>query len=104
MDLVGKTLCDETGEEYVVLKLINYKAIKCAYAVSVNSDEKKIFQVSGNGLISIDSKKMINDITQMLIDSKDIKDEARKIKDGEAIADYFKYLDEFYKTRINTIM
>ena len=24
MDLVGKTLCDETGEEYVVLKLINY--------------------------------------------------------------------------------
>lgn len=104
MDLVGKTLCDETGEEYVVLKLINYKSIKCAYAVSVNSDEKKIFQVSGNGLISIDSKKMINDITQMLIDSKDIKDEARKIKDGESIADYFKYLDEFYKTRINTIM
>jgi len=47
---------------------------------------------------------MINDITQMLIDSKDIKDEARKIKDGESIADYFKYLDEFYKTRINTIM
>ena len=92
MDLVGKTLCDETGEEYVVLKLINYKSIKCAYAVSVNSDEKKIFQVSGNGLISIDSKKMINDITQMLIDSKDIKDEARKIKDGESIADYFKYL------------
>ena len=101
MDLVGKTLCDETGEEYVVLKLINYKAIKCAYAVSVKNE---IFQVSGNGLISIDSKKMINDITQMLIDSKDIKDEARKIKDGETIADYFKYLDEFYKTRINTIM
>lgn len=42
MDLVGKTLCDETGEEYVVLKLINYKAIKCAYAVSVKSDEKDI--------------------------------------------------------------
>ncbi len=104
MDLVGKTLCDETGEEFVVLKLINYKTIKCAYAASVSSDEKKIFQVSGNGLISIDSKKMINDITQMLIDSKDIKDEARKIKDGESIADYLKYLDEFYKTRINTIM
>lgn len=44
MDLVGKTLCDETGEEYVVLKLINYKAIKCAYAVSVNSDEKRYFK------------------------------------------------------------
>ncbi len=104
MDLVGKTLCDETSNEYVVLKIINYKAIKCAYAANVNTDEKKIFQVSGNNLISIDSKKMINDITQMLIDSNDIKDEARKIKDNESIADYFKYLDEFYKTRINTVM
>lgn len=44
MDLVGKTLCDETGEEYVVLKLINYKAIKCAYAVSVNSVKKRYFK------------------------------------------------------------
>ena len=73
MDLVGKTLCDETGEEYVVLKLINYKAIKCAYAVSVKSDEKKIFQVSGNGLISIDSKKMINDIDELLGEKFKIK-------------------------------
>ena len=66
--------------------------------------EKKIFQLSKNSLISIDSKKMIEDITQMLIESNDIVDKPRKIKDDESIADYLKYLDDYFKTRIVTIM
>ena len=66
--------------------------------------EKKIFQLSKNSLISIDSKKMIGDITQMLIDSNDIVDKPRKIKENESISDYLKYLDDYFKTRIVTIM
>ena len=54
--------------------------------------------------LNIDSKKMIEDITQMLIESNDIVDKPRKIKDDESIADYLKYLDDYFKTRIVTIM
>lgn len=108
MDLVGKTLVNETGESYIILKVINYKGIKCAYAMALTEDsgekEKKIFQISGKTLISIESKKMVSDITQMLIDSNDIKDTPRKIKNNEEISDYLKYLDDYYKTRVVTIM
>lgn len=105
---IGKTLKDEKDEEYLILKVINYKGISCAYAMKVlennEEGEKKIFQLSKNSLISIDSKKMIEDITQMLIESNDIVDKPRKIKDDESIADYLKYLDDYFKTRIVTIM
>ena len=50
MDLVGKTLVNETGESYIILKVINYKGIKCAYAMALTEDgsegEKKIFQIT----------------------------------------------------------
>lgn len=108
MDLVGKTFVNETGENYIILKVINYKGIKCAYAMALTEDgsegEKKIFQISEKTLISIESKKMVSDITQMLIDSNDIKDTPRKIKNNEEISDYLKYLDDYYKTRVVTIM
>ena len=110
-EYIGKTLKDEKDEDYIVLKLLDYKGIICAYAMKVTDNEddgeKRIFQFSkdnGGSLISIESKKMINDITNMLIETKDIIDKPRKIKDGESIADYLKYLDEFYKTRIVTRM
>jgi len=107
-DLIGKTLLNEKDEQYLILKVIDYKGIKCAYAMKVmNKDEegeKSIFQLNENRLVTINSKKMINELTQMLIDSKDIVDKPRKIKKDESIKDYMKYLDEYYKTRVVTIM
>ena len=42
-----KTLKDEKDEEYLILKVINYKGISCAYAMKVleNNEEGIWFEI-----------------------------------------------------------
>ena len=42
-DYIGKTLKDEKDEEYLILKVINYKGISCAYAMKV-LDKSKVLE------------------------------------------------------------
>lgn len=107
---VGKTLRDEKDEEYIVLTELTYKNIPCVYAMKVLEEEKEgekmFFQLTTDEnikLVNIKSKKMLLALSETLFNqTQDSK--PRKIKEDESIADYLAYLDEFYRSKVVTIM
>ena len=108
---VGKTLKNENNEEFVVLSQIRYKNIPCVYAMKVQENdeegEKSFFQIaSDNGiyLVSINSPKMIETLFDVMFKENANNEKPRKIKDNESIPDYFAYLDDYYKTKVTTIL
>ena len=108
---VGQTLKDDKNEEYVILSQVKYKNIPCAYAMKSSSDdekgEKKFFQIIDDGnthLVAIDSPKMIEALYDVMFKENIKEGKPRRIKDNESITDYFAYLDDFYKTKVNTIL
>ena len=109
--IVGKILKDEKDIEYVVLKELTYKSIPCVYAMKVEENdeqgEKMFFQVTTDDtarLVNIKSKKMLNALADCLFNETALDNKPRKIKDDESIASYLAYLDEFYKSKVVTIM
>lgn len=108
---VGKTLRDEKDIEYVVLKELTYKSIPCVYAMKVEESgeegEKMFFQLTTDEnikLVNIKSKKMLNALAECLFNQTVLDNKPRRIKDDESIASYLAYLDEFYKSKVVTIM
>ena len=108
--LVGKTLRDEKDEEYIVLTELTYKDIPCVYAMKVleaeKEGEKLFFQLTTDDpvkLVNIKSKKMLVALSDTLFKGE-IVEKPRKIKEDESIADYLAYLDEFYRSKVVTIM
>lgn len=108
---VGKTLRNEKDEEFIILNELSYKNIDCVYAMRVTKDntegEKLFFQLSSDAnvsLVSINSKKMIKALSEELFHETKTDDNPRRIKPEESVADYLKYLDEFYKSKIVTSM
>ena len=56
----NKILKNEKDEEFLILNEIEFKSMKCAYAMNVkNNSQKEFFQISEGGLLSINSKKML---------------------------------------------
>jgi len=109
--LIGKTLKNEKDEEYIVLSELNFKNIPCVYAMKVMPDEsegeKTFFQVTGDSeikLVNITSKKMLNALIEKMFAQNKQEDKPRKIKEDESIANYLAYLDEYYKTKVVTII
>lgn len=110
-DYVGKTLKNEQMEDYVVLKEVTYKNIPCVYAMQVKETEdgeKKFFQISiENGeakLVNIKSPKMIASLSEIMFKEEENIDRPRKIKENESIPEYLAYLDDYYKSKVVTIM
>jgi len=108
---VGKTLRDEKDEEYVVLMELTYKNIPCVYAMKVREDneegEKMFFQLTNDEnikLVNIKSKKMLEALAECLFNKTALDNNPRKINENESIADYLAYLDEYYKSKVVTIM
>ncbi|MBE6155804.1 MAG: hypothetical protein E7164_03500 [Firmicutes bacterium] len=108
---VGKTLRDEKDEEYIVLTELTYQNIPCVYAMKVLENEKEgdklFFQLTGDEdvkLVSIKSKKMLLALSETLLKGGNLDDKPRKIKEEESIADYLAYLDDFYRSKVVTIM
>lgn len=108
---VGKTLKNEKDEEYIVLTELEYKNIPCVYAMKVEVEDKEgpkqFFQVTSDKdikLVNIKSKRMINALNECLFEKTKTGDVPRKIKNNESISDYLAYLDDFYKTKVVTIM
>ena len=108
---VGKTLRDEKDEEYIVLSELTYKNIPCVYAMKVLEEEKEgekmFFQLTTDDnikLVNIKSKKMLVALSETLFNQTVGDNKPRKIKEDESIADYMAYLDEFYRTKVVTIM
>ncbi len=109
--LVGKSLKDEKDEEYIVLSEFVVKDIPCVYAMKLEKDEKegekKFFQLTKDeipSLVNIKSKKMLSTLTDALYQSTKGDEKPRKIEENETIQAYLAYLDEFYKTKVVTIM
>ena len=110
-DYVGKTLKDDSGKDYIILSQITYKNIPCVYAMEVKEDNeegnKLFFQIKNDNdiyLVSIDSPKMIVSLQELLFKKNIQEDKPRKIKDDESIADYLAYLEDYYKSRVVTII
>lgn len=106
---VGRTLKNENNEEFVILSQVVYKNILCVYAVPALAGEdgkKAFFQVTGENaqLVSIQSPKMIEVLYDIMFKENVKEDKPRKIKEGESIPDYFAYLDEYYKSKVTTII
>lgn len=109
--LIGKVLRDEKDLEYVVLKELTYKSIPCVYAMKVEENdaegEKIFFQVTTDEtvhLVNIKSKKMLAALADCLFNETALDNKPRKINEDESIASYLAYLDEFYKSKVVTIM
>lgn len=109
--LIGKTFRDEKDEEYVVLKELTYKGIACVYAMKVREDneegEKMFFQLTNDEnikLVNIKSEKMLEALADSLFNQTALDNKPRKINENESIAEYLAYLDEFYKSKVITIM
>ncbi len=110
-DYVGKTIKTENGEVFVVLGQVKYKNIQCVYAMKTTNDdsegEKRFFQIT-NGekkqLVAVESKKMVDTLLDIMFKENMKTKKPRKIKDNESITDYFAYLDDYYKTRVNTVL
>ena len=105
----GKTLKNEQGIEYIVLKELNYKSIPCVYAMQVmpndEEGEKQLFQITEEGiLIDIKSKKILKNLSEMMFREQAKNEKPRKIREDESIESYLAYLDEYYKTKIVTII
>ena len=108
---VGQTLQNEEGQEYIVLSQILHKNIPCVYGMQVlennEEGEKKFFQLvndDGIKLVSIQSPKMIEELFTETFKQKAVGEKPRKIKKEESIADYFAYLDDYYKSKVVTIV
>lgn len=108
---VGKTLKNEKDEEFIVLSELTYRNIPCVYAMKVMEDEKegekRFFQLTTDEnikLVNIKSKKMLMALTDTLFGEEKKSDKPRKIKETESIAEYLAYLDEFYRSKVVTIM
>ena len=108
---VGKTLRDEKDEEYIVLSELTYKNIPCVYAMKVLEEEKEgekmFFQLTTDEnikLVNIKSKKMLLALGETLFNGTKADSKPRKINEEESIADYLAYLDEFYRSKVVTIM
>ena len=100
-ELKGKILKNEKDEDYLVINSLVYKNILCAYAMKTDDNEnKQFFQVSNEKLISIQSDKMIKELTVAFFEDSTSDDMPRKIKENETIVDYMNYLDEYYKTKV----
>ena len=108
---VGKTLRDEKDEEYIVLTELTYKNIPCVYAMKVLEEEKEgeklFFQLTNDEnikLVNIKSKKMLVALSETLFNQTHGDSKPRKINEEESIAEYLAYLDEFYRSKVVTIM
>lgn len=103
-NLVGKVLKNENEEDYMVISVLSYKGLLCAYCEQLldgKKGRKDYFQVTpGNdGLISIASTKILKALRECNEEARrNIK--PRKIKQNEKISDYFNYLDNFYKSNV----
>ena len=109
--LVGKTFRDEKDEEYVVLTELTYKGIPCVYAMKVLEEEKEgekmFFQLTNDEnikLVNIKSKKMLQALSDTFFNQTTMDNKPRRIKEDESISDYLAYLDEFYRSKVVTIM
>ena len=111
-DFVGKTLKHENGHNYIILSQLTYKNIPCVYAMEVNDDnqegEKLFFQIKKDNdiiyLVGIDSPKMVVSLKELLFKKNFQEQKPRKIEAEESIADYLSYLEDYYKSRIVTIV
>ena len=108
---VGKTLRNEKDEEFIVLSELTYKDIPCVYAMKVLEEEKEgekmFFQLTTDDnikLVNIKSKKMLLALSETLFNGAKADDKPRRIKEEESIADYLAYLDDFYRSKVVTIM
>ena len=107
---VGKTLKDDKENEYIILSQIRYKSLPCVYAMkndSNESGEKTFFQVvvgKNPHLMEIESEKMKKTLYDLMFKESIKEEKPRKIKDNESITDYFAYLDDYYKTKVTTIL
>ena len=108
---VGKALKDDKGEEYVILSQIRYKSLPCVYAMKNVAEgekgEKIFFQVvidTVPHLMEIRSEKMKKALYDLMFKESLKEEKPRRIKDNESITDYFAYLDEYYKTKVTTIL
>lgn len=109
---VGKTLKNEKDEEYIVLSELTYKNIPCVYAMKVldteEEGEKSFFQISCSNevvhLVNIKSKKMVEALNDAFFKQNENDNVPRKIKEDESIQDYLAYLDDFYKSKVVTII
>lgn len=109
---VGKTLRNVKGEEFIVLTELSCKGIPCVYAMKVEENEKEgekqFFQLSKDNeeltLIVIKSKKMLASLTEALFEKTKGDNKPRKIEETESISEYLAYLDEFYKSKVVTIL
>ena len=109
--LVGKSLKNEKDEDYIVLSEFTVKEIPCVYAMKLETDEKEgekgFFQITGvenPSLVNIKSKKLLKSLNDALFEQVKGEDKPRKIKEDESIQDYLAYLDEFYKSKVVTVM
>jgi hypothetical protein len=109
--LVGKSLKNEQNVDFIVLSEFSCKGIPCAYAMKIEKEEKEgikqFFQVTNEehpSLMEIKSEKMIKNLVETL--EHQMKEDAkpRKIREDESISQYLAYLDDFYRSRIVTIL
>ena len=108
---VGKSLNDDKGNEFIILSQVRYKSLPCVYAMKNDSKEdngeKTFFQViidKNPHLMEIKSEKMKKALYDLMFKEKIKEDTPRKIKGNESITDYFAYLDDYYKTKVTTIL
>ena len=109
---VGKTLPNENGEEYIILNEVTYKSIPFVYAMKImpneEEGEKIFFQIATENedihLVNIDSPKMIDALFSAMFKQNAKEDKPRRIKENESIQDYFAYLEEYYRSKVVTIM
>ncbi len=108
---VVKTLRNEKDEDYIILSEFTIKEIPCVYAMKIEKEDKEgekcFFQLTSDevpSLVSIKSKKMLKTLTEALYEQTKGDDRPRKINEDESIQAYLAYLDEFYKSKVVTIM
>ena len=108
---VGKSLKNTDGEEYIVLSEFNIKDINCVYAMKVEQDDKegdkRFYQLTSDEiptLVNIKSNKLIKSLNEALTDQIKNNEKPRKIKEDESIQEYLSYLDEFYRSRLTSVI
>ena len=108
---IGKTLKNEKDEDYIILSEFTIKEIPCVYAMKIEKEdkegEKNFFQITNDeapSLVNIKSKKLIKALTEALYQQTKGDDKPRRINPDESIQAYLAYLDEFYRTKVVTII